>query len=49
MQITLPEKYFLNDNIYDVILYDIEMMFQILVHLAILKYRDDQVTFEFWI
>ena len=39
----------LNDNIYDVILYDIELLFQMLVHLNILKYRDDQVTFDFWI
>lgn len=48
---TLEEFYdeIINDSIYDVILYDIEMMFQILVHLSILKYRDDQVTFEFWI
>lgn len=48
---TLEEFYdeIINDNIYDVILYGIEMMFQILVHLGVLKYRDDQVTFEFWI
>ena len=39
----------INDNIYDVILYDIELLFQMLVHLNILKYRDDQVTFDFWI
>lgn len=48
---TLEEFYdeIINDNIYDVILYDIELLFQMLVHLNILKYRDDQVTFDFWI